>query len=105
VYRTYASQIIQAEVREYLSKLSISEIASSNEKINSDLRYNLARPLKRYTFLCSLCCITNLRYQRSQMLRSPLLNDAKRSKRRSAAGDLQGAVRARIAGSSSATCD
>ncbi|MDR0216117.1 MAG: Band 7 protein, partial [Comamonas sp.] len=38
VYRTYASQIIQSEVREYLSKLSIGEIASSNEKINADLR-------------------------------------------------------------------
>lgn len=37
IYQTYASQIIQKEVREYLSQFTISQIASSNEKINSDI--------------------------------------------------------------------
>ena len=37
IYQTYASQIIQKEVREYLSKFSISQIASSNEKINAEI--------------------------------------------------------------------
>ena len=49
VYRTYASQIIQAEVREYLSKLSISEIASSNKKINADLRIPLGKAIESLT--------------------------------------------------------
>lgn len=63
VYQTYASQIIQAEVREYLSKLSISEIASSNEKINSDLRVQLGKAIESLTpFSVRFVGITNLRY-------------------------------------------
>ncbi len=42
IYQTYASQIIQKEVREYLSKFSISQIASSNEKINAELSARLS---------------------------------------------------------------
>ncbi len=63
VYRTYASQIIQAEVREYLSKLSISEIASSNEKINADLRIQLGKAIESLTpFSVRFVGITNLKY-------------------------------------------
>lgn len=46
VYATYASQIVQAEVRDYLSKLSIGEIASNTEKVNADLRIQLGKELE-----------------------------------------------------------
>lgn len=49
IYQTYASQIIQKEVREYLSKYSISQIASSNEKINSDLAERLGKVIAERT--------------------------------------------------------
>lgn len=49
IYNTYASQIIQAEVREYLSQFSIAEIASNNEKVNSELRERLTRVLAERT--------------------------------------------------------
>ncbi|BBL24405.1 SPFH domain-containing protein [Comamonas terrigena] len=63
VYRTYASQIIQAEVREYLSKFSISEIASSNEKINADLRLQLGKVIEARTpFSVRYVGITNFKY-------------------------------------------
>lgn len=63
VYRTYASQIIQAEVREYLSKFSISEIASSNEKINADLRMQLGKVIEARTpFSVRYVGITNFKY-------------------------------------------
>lgn len=63
VYRTYASQIIQTEVREYLSKFSISEIASSNEKINADLRNQLGKVIEERTpFSVRYVGITNFKY-------------------------------------------
>jgi hypothetical protein len=49
VYSTYASQITQAEAREYLSQFSISEIASSIEKMNSELRDRLTKRLQERT--------------------------------------------------------
>lgn len=49
VYGTYAQQIIQAEVREYLSKYSIGQIASSMEKVNSDLRAILSKAITSRT--------------------------------------------------------
>jgi regulator of protease activity HflC (stomatin/prohibitin superfamily) len=49
VYHTYASQIIQAETREYLSQMSIPQIASSIEKLNSDLRERLTKRLQERT--------------------------------------------------------
>lgn len=49
IYQTYASQIIQKEVREYLSKFSISQIASSNEKINAELGVKLSAVLSERT--------------------------------------------------------
>ena len=63
IYRTYASQIIQAEVREYLSKFSISEIASSNERINADLREVLSKVIEERTpFAVRYVGITNFKY-------------------------------------------
>lgn len=63
VYRTYASQIIQKEVREYLSKYSISQIASSNEKINADLAVRLSTILSERTpFNVRFVGITGLKY-------------------------------------------
>lgn len=63
IYRTYASQIIQAEAREYLSKFSISEIASSNEKINSDIRERLGKAIEARTpFSVRYVGVTNIKY-------------------------------------------
>lgn len=63
VYRTYASQIIQKEVREYLSKYSISQIASSNEKINAELAVRLSTILSERTpFNVRFVGITGLKY-------------------------------------------
>lgn len=45
VYQTYAKQIVLTESREYLSKYSIAEIASSMEKVNSDLRVILTKAI------------------------------------------------------------
>lgn len=63
VYTTYARQIIQAEVREYLSQFSIAEIASSNEKINADLRERLAKTIEARTpFNVRYAGLTNIQY-------------------------------------------
>lgn len=63
VYATYARQIIQAEVREYLSQYSISQIASSNEKINSDLSIRLSKAIEdRTPFSVRHVGITDLQY-------------------------------------------
>lgn len=63
IYHTYASQIIQKEVREYLSQYSISQIASSNEKINSEIGARLSRVLNdRTPFNVRFIGITGLKY-------------------------------------------
>lgn len=63
IYATYARQIIQAEVREYLSQFSISEIASSNEKINEELRARLSEVIeKRTPFAVRYAGLTNIQY-------------------------------------------
>lgn len=63
VYRTYATQIIQSETREYLNQYSIAEIASSNEKINADLRDRLGKVLEARTpFKVRYVGITNITY-------------------------------------------
>ena len=63
IYSTYASQIIQAEVREYLSQYSNSQIASSNEKINADLGVRLGKAIEERTpFAVRHVGITNLQY-------------------------------------------
>lgn len=63
IYQTYASQIIQKEVREYLSQHSISQIASSNEKINSELSIKLQEVIAdRTPFNVRFVGITGLQY-------------------------------------------
>lgn len=63
IYQTYASQIIQKEVREYLSKFSISQIASSNEKINADISARLSDVIGvRTPFNVRFVGITGLKY-------------------------------------------
>lgn len=63
IYQTYASQIIQKEVREYLSKFSISQIASSNEKINAELSARLSEIIgTRTPFSVRFVGITGLKY-------------------------------------------
>ena len=63
IYQTYASQIIQKEVREYLSKFSIGQIASSNEKINAELSLKLSDVLNARTpFNVRFVGITGLKY-------------------------------------------
>lgn len=62
-YRTYAQQIILTETREYLSQYSIAEIASSLEKVNSDLRIRLQKSLEARTpFSVRYVGITNIKY-------------------------------------------
>lgn len=63
IYRTYASQIIQKETREMLSKYSISQIASSNEKINSELSLKLNDVISERTpFNVRFVGLTGLKY-------------------------------------------
>lgn len=63
IYKTYASQIIQKEVREHLSKYSISQIASSNEKINAELSVKLSEVISTRTpFNVRFVGITGLKY-------------------------------------------
>lgn len=62
-YNTYAQQIILTETREYLSQYSIAEIASSLEKVNSDLRVRLQKSLESRTpFSVRYVGITNIEY-------------------------------------------
>ncbi len=62
-YNTYAQQIILTETREYLSQYSIAEIASSLEKVNSDLRIRLQKSLESRTpFSVRYVGITNIQY-------------------------------------------
>ena len=63
IYQTYAAQIIQTETREYLSQFSISQIASSNEKINADLRERLSKVIEQRTpFSVRYVGITDITY-------------------------------------------
>lgn len=45
IYTTYARNLIQSTVREYLTRYSIAEVASSMEKVNADLREILSKEL------------------------------------------------------------
>jgi predicted small lipoprotein YifL/regulator of protease activity HflC (stomatin/prohibitin superfamily) len=63
VYNTYAQQVILTETREYLSKYSIAQIASSMEKVNSDLRIILSKKLQERTpFNVRYVGVTRVRY-------------------------------------------
>lgn len=63
IYSTYAQQIVLTETREYLSQYSIAEIASSLEKVNSDLRVALQKRLEERTpFQVRYVGITHIKY-------------------------------------------
>ena len=63
IYQTYASQFIQKEVREYLSQFTISQIASSNEKINAEISARLSEVIgARTPFNVRFIGITGLKY-------------------------------------------
>lgn len=62
IYKTYAQQVILTETREYISKYSIAQIASSMDKVNSDLRAILSEKLKSTPFNVSYVGVTNVKY-------------------------------------------
>lgn len=63
IYKTYAQQIILTETREYLSKFTIAEVASSMEKVNAELSERLAKSIKERTpFSVRYVGITNIEY-------------------------------------------
>lgn len=63
IYNTYAKQVILTETREYLSQYSIAEVASSMEKVNSDLRDRLSKVLEARTpFNVRYVGVTNVTY-------------------------------------------
>lgn len=63
IYNTYGKQILQAEVRSYLTQYSISEIASNNEKINSDIQVLLQKVMGAKTpFKVNYAGLTNIKY-------------------------------------------
>lgn len=63
IYNTYGRQVLQAEVRSYLTKYSISEIASNGEKINSDIQVLLSKVMgERTPFTVRYAGLTNIKY-------------------------------------------
>lgn len=63
VYKTYAQQIVLTETREYLSKYSISTIASSLERVNGELRDILSKRIQERTpFMVRYAGITKINY-------------------------------------------
>lgn len=63
VYDTYAKDIIRAEVREFLSNYTISEIASSREAINAELSARLSKSIRERTpFKVRYIGIADLQY-------------------------------------------
>ena len=63
IYNTYAKQIILTETREYISKYSIAEIASTLDKVNGDLRVILQdRITERTPFTVRFAGITHIKY-------------------------------------------
>ena len=63
VYLTYARDIIRAEAREFLSKYTIAEIASSREAINAELSARLSESIaKRTPFQVRYIGIADLTY-------------------------------------------
>ncbi len=65
IYTTYAQQIVLTEVREFLSQYSVSEIASSTEMINGELRTRLTKALSERTpFSVRYVGLTGIEYPR-----------------------------------------
>lgn len=63
IYNTYGKQVLQAEVRSYLTQYTISEIASSSEKINQDIQALLQKVMGAKTpFKVNYAGLTNIQY-------------------------------------------
>lgn len=63
IYNTYGKQVLQAEVRSYLTQYSISEIASNGEKINQDIQILLQKVMGAKTpFKVTYAGLTNIKY-------------------------------------------
>lgn len=63
IYNTYGKQVLQAEVRSYLTQYSISEIASNGEKINQDIQKILQNVMGAKTpFKVTYAGLTNIQY-------------------------------------------
>lgn len=63
IYNTYGKQVLQAEVRSYLTQYSISEIASNGEKINQDIQKILQTVMGAKTpFKVTYAGLTNIQY-------------------------------------------
>lgn len=77
IYNTYGKQVLQAEVRSYLTKYSISEIASNGEKINSDIQVLLSKVMgERTPFNVRYAGLTNIKYP--EIITQAQENSAKR---------------------------
>lgn len=63
IYNTYGRQVLQAEVRALVTKYTIAEIASNNEKINQEIQVLLADVMgKRTPFTVRYAGLTNIKF-------------------------------------------
>lgn len=63
IYKTYASQVVQTETREYISQYSIAQMAGQLEKVNLELREALTKRLEERTpFNVRYVGITTIKY-------------------------------------------
>lgn len=63
IYNTYGKQVLQSEVRSYLTQYTISEIASNGEKINQDIQNLLQKVMGAKTpFKVTYAGLTNIKY-------------------------------------------
>lgn len=77
IYSTYGRQILQAEVRALLTKYTISEISSNNERINSEIQVLLSDVMgKRTPFTLKYAGLTNIQYP--QIITQAQENSARR---------------------------
>ena len=77
IYNTYGKQVLQAELRSYLTQYTISEIASNNEKINTDIQVLLKKVMGAKTpFKVNYAGLTNIKYP--QIITDAQENSAKR---------------------------
>lgn len=77
IYTTYGQQVLQAEVRAYLTKFTIAEIASNNEKINAELGQRLTKVMaERTPFRVNYVGMTKIAYP--QIITDAQENAAKR---------------------------
>lgn len=77
VFSTYGQQVLQAEVRAYLTQYTISEISSSGEKINADIQVLLSKVMNERTpFTVRYAGLTNIKYP--EIITQAQENSAKR---------------------------